>query len=276
MRIIAVINQKGGCGKTTTAINLSACLAELGQEVLLMDLDPQGHSGLGLGILPDPAQKGMYSVLAREVPVKELIQPVRTQLDIIPASITLAAIEQKLAGMDRRERQLMLAMAGLNRYYDYVLLDCPPSLGLLTINALMASDEVIIPLEAGIFSLHGIGRLLETLQIVKTHGQRTLKARALVTLYDGRTNHSKAVLAQITETFGELLFKVIIRQTVRLREAAREGLPINEYDRTSKGYEDYTALAHEVMATEDPLSLPEIPDQDFQEAIDRVMKKAVG
>ncbi len=276
MRIIAVINQKGGCGKTTTAINLSACLAELGQEVLLMDLDPQGHSGLGLGILPDPAQKGMYSVLAREVPVKELIQPVRTQLDIIPASITLAAIEQKLAGMDRRERQLMLAMAGLNRYYDYVLLDCPPSLGLLTINALMASDEVIIPLEAGIFSLHGIGRLLETLQIVKTYGQRTLKARALVTLYDGRTNHSKAVLAQITETFGELLFKVIIRQTVRLREAAREGLPINEYDRTSKGFEDYTALAHEVMATEDPLSLPEIPDQDFQEAIDRVMKKAVG
>lgn len=276
MRIIAVINQKGGCGKTTTAINLSACLAEQGREVLLMDLDPQGHSGLGLGVLPDDTQKGMYAVLAREAPLKELIQPVRTHLDFVPSSITLASIEQKLAGTDQRERQLSLAMAGLNHYYDYVLLDCPPGLGLLSINALMASDEVLIPLETGLFSFHGMGRLLETIHLVKTHGHRTLKPRVLVTLYDGRTNHSKAVLSQLTETFGELLFKTIIRHTVRLREAAREGLPINEYDRTSRGYEDYTALAHELMAAEDLVALPQIPDQEFLETVEQAIKKAVG
>jgi chromosome partitioning protein len=276
MRIISIINQKGGCGKTTTAINLSACLAELGCEVLLLDLDPQGHSGLGLGVFPDQTQKGMYAVLAREAPLQEMIQAVRPNLDLAPASITLAAIEQKLAGADQRERQLLLAISGLKRYYDYILIDCPPNLGLLTINALMACDEVLIPLEAGIFSFHGMGRLLETVRLVKTHGKKTLKSRVLVTLYDGRTNHSKAVRNQITETFGDLLYRTVIRQTVRLREAAREGLAITEHDRSSKGYEDYAGLAREVMATEDIAVLPNIPEQEYLDTIEQAIKKTVG
>jgi len=274
MRIMAVINQKGGCGKTTTAINLSACLAELGCEVLLMDLDPQGHSSLGLGISADQVQKGTYEVLTHEADLEQIIHPVRTNLDLVPASIALVAIEQKLAGTDQRENRLRLVLSQMKRFYDYIFLDCPPSLGLLTINALMACDEALVPLEAGVFSLHGMGRLLETIDMVKTHGHKTLKVRLLVTLYDGRTNHAKAILTQVLETFRDLLFKTVIRQTVRLREAAREGLPINEYDRASKGYEDYLALAREIMASEAQVVLPQIPDHDFLETLEQVIKRS--
>ncbi len=274
MRIMAIMNQKGGCGKTTTAINLSACLAELGCTVLLMDLDPQGHSSLGLGITAEQQHKGVYEVLTREAALEEVIHPVRTNLDLVPGGITLAAIEQRLAGTDQRENQLQIVLSQMKRYYDYTLLDCPPSLGLLTINALMACSEVLVPLEAGVFSLHGMGRLLETIDLVKTHGQRTLKIRLLVTLYDGRTNHSKAVLGQVSETFGDLLLRTIIRQTVRLREAAREGLPITEYDRTSRGYEDYTALAREMISAEEQTVPLRIPEQDFLETMEQVMKRS--
>jgi chromosome partitioning protein len=268
------MNQKGGCGKTTTAINLSACLAELGCEVLLMDLDPQGHSSLGLGITAETHHKGVYEALTRESTLEAVIHPVRTNLDLVPSGITLAAVEQRLAGTDQRENQLHLIVSQMKRYYDYILLDCPPSLGLLTINALMTSNEVLVPLEAGVFSLHGMGRLLETIDLVKAHSQRTLKIRVLVTLYDGRTNHSKAVLGQVSETFGDLLLKTIIRQTVRLREAAREGLPITDYDRTSRGYEDYMALAREMNSMEEQAVLPKIPEQDFLETMEQVMKKS--
>jgi chromosome partitioning protein len=267
------MNQKGGCGKTTTAINLSACLAELGRQVLLVDLDPQGHSSLGLGMTPEQHHKGVYEALTREVTLEEVIRPVRTNLDLVPGGITLAAIEQRLAGTDQRENQLRFTLSQMKRCYDDILLDCPPSLGLLTINALMAGSEVLIPLEAGVFSLHGMGRLLETIDMVKTHGQRTLKTRLLVTMYDGRTNHAKAVLEQVSEGFGDLLLKTIIRQTVRLREAARAGLPITEYDRTSRGYEDYAALAREMASTEERAALSEIPDQDFLETLEQVMKR---
>ncbi|MCI0527698.1 MAG: ParA family protein [Nitrospira sp.] len=271
---MAIMNQKGGCGKTTTAINLSACLAELECEVLLMDLDPQGHSSLGLGVTAEQHRKGMYEALTRESTLEEVIHPVRTNLDLAPGGITLAAIEQRLAGTNQRESQVQLIVSQMKRYYDYILLDCPPSLGLLTINALMASSEVLVPLEAGVFSLHGMGQLLETIDLVKTRGQRTLKVRVLTTLYDGRTNHSKAILGQVTETFGDLLLKTIIRQTVRLREAAREGLPITEYDRTSRGYEDYTALAREIIAMEEQTILPKIPEQDFLDTIEQVVKRS--
>ena len=274
MRILAVINQKGGCGKTTTAINLSACMAELGYEVLLMDLDPQGHSSLGLGIPADQVQKGLYEVLTHEASLEEVIHPIRTHMNLAPANITLVAIEQTLAGTDQRENRLRSALSQIKHSYDYIVLDCPPSLGLLTINALMASHEALVPLEAGIFSLHGMGRLLETIDLVKTHGHKSLKVRLLVTLYDGRTNHAKAVLNHISETFGDLLFKTVIRQTVRLREAAREGLPINEYDRASKGYEDYLALACEITSSEEQVALPKISDQDFLEALEQVMKRS--
>jgi chromosome partitioning protein len=271
---MAIMNQKGGCGKTTTAINLSACLAELGCAVLLMDLDPQGHSSLGLGVTPPQHPKGMYDVLAREAALEEVIHPVRTNLDLVPGGIALAAIEQRWAGTDQRENQLHLIISQMKPYYDYILVDCPPSLGLLTINALMACGEVLVPLEAGVFSLHGMGRLLETIDLAKTHGQRTLTVRLLVTLYDGRTNHSKAVLGQVSETFGDLLLKTIIRQTVRLREAAREGRPITEYDRTSRGYEDYNALAREMMSADEQTVPLRIPEQDFLETMEQVMKRS--
>jgi chromosome partitioning protein len=274
MRIFAVINQKGGCGKTTTAINLSACLAELGCEVLLIDLDPQGHSSLGLGISTDQVGKGLYEVLTHEASLEEVIHPMRTHMSLAPANITLVAIEQILGGTDQRENRLRAALSQIKHSYDYIVLDCPPNLGLLTINALMAANEALVPLEAGIFSLHGMGRLLEILDLVKTRGHKSLKVRLLVTLYDGRTNHAKAVLAHISDTFGDLLFKTVIRQTVRLREAAREGLPINEYDRTSKGYEDYLALACEITSLEEPVAPPKISDQDFIEALEQVMKRS--
>ncbi len=275
MRIIAIINQKGGCGKTTTAINLSACLAELGCEVLLLDLDPQGHSSLGLGVMTDEIQKGMYEVLAKEATLEEALRPVRTNLDLVPATVSLAGIEQRFAGADHREKQLAMALSGLRRYYDYVLIDCPPGLGLLTINALMTSQEAIIPVEAGIFSYQGLNRLLETIEMVKTHGRRSLELRVLLTCFDQRTNHARACLDQYKETFGSLMFHTLIRQTVRLREAAREGMPINEYDRSSNGYTDYCALAQEIMASETRASIPDIPEREFVESMENVIRKGV-
>lgn len=270
MRKIAVINQKGGCGKTTTAVNLSACLAELGRQVLLVDLDPQGHGSLGLGVMPEDLRIGMYSVLAQEASLPEVLHPIRPRLDLAPSNITLAAIEQKLAGTEQREWRLLQALSELNLFYDFVLMDCPPSLGMLTVNALVACQEVLIPLEIGAFSVHGVDRLLETVELVKKRCQKPIKVMILVTLFEGRTNHSKLMLSRITEVFGEQVLKTVIRQTVRLREAAREGLPVTEYARSSKGYEDHSALAKELLAGPESVPLPKTGEQELLKTLEKV------
>ncbi len=270
MRKIAVINQKGGCGKTTTAINLSACLAEQGRRVLLLDLDPQGHSTLGLGTTPEDVRVGMYSVMALETSLEEILHSASPNLDLAPANITLAAIEQKLSGKNQREKRLDQAIAALNHYYDYIIMDCPPSLGLLTINALMATEEVLIPLEAGTFSVHGMDRLLETIEVVEKRRLQALQVHILKTLFENRTRLSKAMSSEISEVFGDRVLKTTIRQTVRLREAVREGRPISEHARSCKGYEDYASLAREIMALEFATPLSTMDEEELLKALEQV------
>jgi chromosome partitioning protein len=253
MRTIAIANHKGGCGKTVTAINLSASLAEGKKKVLLVDLDPQGHASLGLGVKPEETEKNMYHALSethRQVGLADIIVGVDKRFDLAPAGILLSAVEQELAGQPGREDRLLNALTKLPGEYDYIIVDCPPSLGLLTFNALRACREVIVPIETSFFALHGLGKLSETINLVETRFGQKKHVQALVTLYDRRTRIAGEVLEELRAHFGKDLFKTIIHINVRLREAPGFGQPICQYDRHSSGYRDYTALAKEVRSSE--------------------------
>jgi len=253
MRCIAVMNQKGGCGKTTTVVSLAGCLASEGHAVLVIDMDPQAHATLGLGVDPEELDENLYDVLAEPegagAKLASVIVPAAEKLDVAPSGVILSALEQKLTaeGARGRTERLAGALAKLEKSYDFALIDCPPNVGILTFNALRAAAEVIIPLETSYFSMHGVAKLLETIALLEDRIGHSLKIRILPTLFDGRTRFAKRALAEIRETYKDLVFDSVIRSNVRLREAAQRGIPIAKLDRRSYGFVDYMSLALEVL-----------------------------
>lgn len=248
-KVIAIINQKGGVGKSTTAINLSAALGEQGKQVLLVDLDPQGNSSSGLGIEKSQVSRCIYDVLLNEVNIEDVIIPdVSEGLDLVPATINLAGAEVELVSEMARENRLKDAAGSLRGKYDYIFVDCPPSLGLLTVNALVAADKLLIPIQCEFYALEGVTKLLDSMKRVKTRLNPTLDIfGVLLTMYDGRTTLSKQVAAEVRNYFDKTVFTTLIPRTVKLSEAPSFGQPITQYDPTGKGAQSYIDLAKEVI-----------------------------
>lgn len=257
MRTIAVVNQKGGCGKTITSINLSAFLALAGRRVLLVDLDPQGHSTLGLSPGEAVPARTMYDVFRSEtggpeITIADVIRPVGANFDLAPADIRLSAMPEALAGFAGRENILARAFISLEDRYDYVVVDSPPNVGLLTFNALQACSEALIPMDPSFFSLHGIGKLFETFEVLERRTGHRITPRVLVTLYAGRSPFVRAVVEEVHQHLAGQHFDTTIRLSVKLAEAASHGLPITQYAIRSAGFEDYQSLANEILRAEAP------------------------
>ena len=254
MRSIALTNQKGGVGKTTTTANLGACLAQLGKRVLLVDIDPQANLSVhfGVDVYTDRNVKSIYDLMIGEARPDEVICRTQVkQLDLIPSHINLAGAEIELVGVVGRETILKEALEHAMSQYDYVLFDCPPSLGLLTLNSLTTAKEVFIPLQAEFFALQGMSKLLDTIRLVRRRLNPEMSVTGIVVcMYDSRTRLSKEVRANIQEFFPDKLFAVVIRKNVKLAESPSHGKPISIYDRHSRGYKDYRALAKEVIEQE--------------------------
>ena len=252
-RVIAVANQKGGVGKTTTAINLSACLAEKGQKVLAIDMDPQGNMTSGLGIDKDEVEKNIYDLMIGQVGVEEVLQKEAIEnLDIIPTSIDLSAAEIELIGVDDKEFIIRNAIAQIKDNYDYIIIDCPPSLSMLTINAMTTADSVLVPIQCEYYALEGLSQLIHTVELVKERLNPILEIEGVVfTMYDARTNLSLQVVENVKENLQQNIYKTIIPRNVRLAEAPSYGQPITLYDTKSAGAEAYRLLAEEVINRED-------------------------
>lgn len=251
MRVISIINQKGGCGKTTTAISLCGCLAEQNRRVLLVDLDPQGHASLGLNVKPEELSHGMTEVMTQGTDLEGIIHDaVSANLDLAPANITLSTVEQLLADSTGKEGKLLNKIERMQRGYDYIIIDSPPSLGILTFNALRASDLSIVPIDMGFFSLHGVTRLMEIIDLVSRHTGHMVQLCALATMVSLRTRFTQEVLENVRRHFEGNVFRTLIRNNVRLREASSHGVPITKYESRSIGAADYRAMAEEVLAME--------------------------
>jgi chromosome partitioning protein len=263
-RVVAIANQKGGVGKSTTAVNLGAALAELGRKVLVIDLDPQGNASTGLGIDPGRRQVGTYQMLAQGTPAGEAVMETSVPgVWAIPSTIDLAGAEIELVGQLSRETRLARAIESVTAGFDLVLLDCPPSLGLITVNALTAADELIVPIQCEYYALEGLGQLLRNVRLIQQNLNGRLRLTGIVlTMYDRRTKLSEQVVAEVRRYFGPRVYDTIIPRTVRLSEAPGFGRPITAYDSSSKGARSYRRLAREFLdreAIEAPLPDAEPP-----------------
>ena len=248
-RIISVANQKGGVGKTTTTVNLGASLAQMGRKILLIDMDAQGNATSGLGVRKADVERDIYDVLINEVPLEEVILPTsRENLWIAPATIQLAGAEVELTTLMARESRLKQAVKSIEQDYDFVLIDCPPSLGHLTINAFTASDSILIPVQCEYYALEGLSQLLNTVRLVQKHFNPDLRIEGvLLTMLDARTNLGYEVVGEVKKYFHEKVYDTIIPRNVRLSEAPSHGLSIVDYDSRSRGAEVYQELAKEVI-----------------------------
>ncbi|GAA0334652.1 sporulation initiation inhibitor protein Soj [Bacillus carboniphilus] len=249
-KIVAIANQKGGVGKTTTSVNLGACLAYIGKKVLLVDVDPQGNATSGVGIDKADVEQCIYDILVEDIPAEKVVKGTKVEnLFAIPATIQLAGAEIELVPTISREVRLKRALENLKSEYDYIIIDCPPSLGLLTLNALTASDAVLIPVQCEYYALEGLSQLLNTVRLVQKHlnNQLTIEG-VLLTMLDARTNLGIQVIEEVKKYFQEKVFQTIIPRNIRLSEAPSHGEPIIIYDPKSRGAEVYLDLAKEVVA----------------------------
>ena len=249
-RVVAIANQKGGVGKTTTAVNLSAALAERGCRVLLIDADPQGNATTGAGVDKQTLERCIYDVLLQSTPLPDIVTQTKIEgLAVAPATLNLAGAEIELVAALSREQRLKSALEAVRSSYDWILIDCPPSLGLLTLNALSAADLLIIPIQAEYFALEGLGQLTRVIELVRTHLNPSLAILGvLVTMYDGRTNLAVQVVEEVRRHFGDRVFETRIPRNIRLSEAPSFGSPTARFDPKSKGASAYAALAEEVLA----------------------------
>ena len=245
---LAIVNQKGGVGKSTTAVNLGACLAEQGNSVLLIDVDPQGNATSGIGLEKSELEQSIYDVLIEDTPVDEVVIPTDyDNYNILPANIDLAGAEIELVSMISRESRLKNALKESEINYDFILFDCPPSLGLLTLNALSAAHKILVPIQCEYYALEGLGQLVQTIKLVRNSLNPDLEIEGVVlTMYDARTNLSQQVIEEVKQHFGEKVYETIIPRNVRLSEAPSFGQPIIEYASKSKGAKAYRKLAKEV------------------------------
>lgn len=257
MRIIAIANQKGGCGKTTVSINLAACLAREGRRTLLVDMDPQGHCALGLAVPEDQIELNIFDVLTHcnngsNVDISRCVWQITANFDLAPATTVLADFEPTVRGQPDAEQRLSRVLAAVADKYDFALIDCPPHIGLLTYNALQAASEVIIPVDTGYFSLQGLSKQLETVEALRARRDTPLEIRVLANLYDVRTKLGREILSELKRKFGPMMCHSFINFNTKLREGASFGQPITEYDPGSMGYRDFVRLARELMSANIP------------------------